>query len=66
MNAVKRPEPGAQITIVVNGEMYVGTLLDFDESGEFGLVWWEDRTRDYRYLHWGYDEGMNETMEWSE
>lgn len=43
---------------------YEGTVLGFDGSGEFALVWWEDGTRDYRYLHQGYDAQMKETMEW--
>lgn len=43
---------------------YEGTVLDYDESGEFALIAWEDGTRDYRYIHKGYDAQMNQTMEW--
>ncbi len=43
---------------------YEGTVLDYDESGDFALIVWEDGTRDYRYIHKGYDAEMNETMEW--
>lgn len=63
-----KPEVGDAIRITIEnstGERtYEGTVLGFDGSGEFALVWWEDGTRDYRYLHQGYDVQMNETMEW--
>lgn len=43
---------------------YEGMVLKYDESGEFALIAWEDGTRDYRYIHKGYDAQMNETLEW--
>ena len=45
---------------------YHGTVLNYDESGEFALIAWhgEEGGRDYRYIHQGYDAQMNETMEW--
>lgn len=68
-HSVQRPSPGQTIWIWPGkkedaGRVYNGVILGFDESGEFALVWWEDTTRDYRYLHWGYDPQMDETMEW--
>lgn len=64
-----RPKLGQTITMTigtVEGERtYEGTVLDFDESGEFALIWWEDGTRDYRYLHQGYDAQLDERMDWS-
>jgi len=63
IDSIYNPETG-KIETESKPRTYSGTVLDFDESGEFALVWWEDGTRDYRYLHQGYDAQMNETMEW--
>lgn len=72
-NYPNKPAPMTTVKLTVFGDKpdesgndvtYEGTVLDYDESGEFALIVWEDGTRDYRYIHQGYDVQMNETMEW--
>ncbi len=59
------PENGALVWMVQCGTLIEGTLLQRDESGEFGLIWWhESGVRMWNWLHYGYDEQLQETMEW--
>lgn len=72
-NYPNKPAPMTTVTLTIHNDsdrkwdaVYHGTVLNYDESGEFALIAWHGKEggRDYRYIHQGYDADMNETMEW--